>query len=196
MTFAWAGFNSKLNSSMKRVFILFTVPIMLTFSGCGPLAPMDPPGGQPAESNSQPIGQAAVEVEASSTAPTPTPALISAETAQIAIEDTLEAIASGSGETPPDAAVDFGMADIAIIRPGQFSRHRSPIRLVVNLVPGEDRAVEITLYGEDGRKLFNETGYAHPFDDPVNGNLIKDIESKQWRRPGGSSSKCTTLTGG
>ncbi|MGD2027128.1 MAG: hypothetical protein PVI99_04860 [Anaerolineales bacterium] len=161
---------------MKNVFILFTGLLMLTISGCGSLVPMDPPGGQTAEPNSPPADQAAVEAEASSPAPTPTPALISAETARIAIEDTLEASTSGSGETPPVAAAEFGTADLAIIRPGQFSRHRSPIRLVVNLIPGEDRAVEITLYGEDGRVLFNETGYAHPFDDPINGNLIKDIE--------------------
>jgi len=72
--------------------------------------------------------------------------------------------------------VDFGTAELAIIRPGQLSKHTSPIRLNVNLRPGPDRLVEITLYGEDGRIILQEADYAHPFDDPVNGNLIKDLE--------------------
>lgn len=155
--------------------LLFGLPLLF-LSGCGQLQLMDSSASQPTEPGNRQSMQAAVELEASDPAPTPTPMLIPVETIQIAIEDTQEALQTGLQDDSQDNAIDFGTPEITIIRPGQFSRHRSPIRLVANLAPGEDRAVEITLYGEDGRIIFTETGYAHPFDDPINGNLIKDFE--------------------
>ncbi|MCB2178792.1 hypothetical protein KQH61_05210 [bacterium] len=112
------------------------------------------------------------ETPAPTLIPTNTPALL--PTSQSTSADETLAVIEETAQ--PENAIDFGTAELAIIRPGQLSRLVSPIRVIVNLKPGPDRLIEMTLYGEDGRILFNEADYAHPFDDPVNGNLIKDLE--------------------
>jgi hypothetical protein len=90
----------------------------------------------------------------------------------------LESQPVGSSEPQPDAnqEIDFGTADLAIIRPGQLSRHTSPIRVIANLDTILPLETEITLYGEDGRVLASKTLWSNPYSDPINGNLITDIE--------------------
>lgn len=70
---------------------------------------------------------------------------------------------------------DFGIAAINILRPGQYSRLTSPIRVIANLQTGNDLDVILTLFGEDGRVLANKNIDAKPYDDPLNGNLITDV---------------------
>ena len=72
--------------------------------------------------------------------------------------------------------IDFGPADLAIIRPGQLSRHTSPIRIIANLNTTLPLETEITLYGEDGRVMFSKVLWSKPYNDPINGNLITDLE--------------------
>lgn len=125
------------------------------------------PDSLPAEATQEPT-------TAEAALPTNTPALLPTSanaTDEPSVSDQTESTPADQSHTQ----ADFGTAELAIIRPGQLSRLISPIRLIVNLRPGPDRLVEITLYGEDGRVLFQEADYAHPFDDPLNGNLIKDL---------------------
>jgi hypothetical protein len=89
-------------------------------------------------------------------------------------------------ETPPPSDVvqpdesqnliDFSPADLAIIRPGQLSRHNSPIRIIANLNTTLPMETKITLYGEDGREIFSKFLWSKPYNDPINGNLITDLE--------------------
>ena len=74
-----------------------------------------------------------------------------------------------------DQTPDFGVSVINILQPGQFSRLVSPIRILSNLQTGEDRRVQITLYGEDGRIVAEKNFTARPYDDPKNGNLITEL---------------------
>ncbi len=76
----------------------------------------------------------------------------------------------------PVESVEFGLAAINILRPGQLSLHTSPIRIIANLATPYTLHATITLYGEDGRTILEETRYPLPYDDPVNGNLITEIE--------------------
>ena len=69
-----------------------------------------------------------------------------------------------------------GTAEIAILRPGQYSRLFSPIRLIASFSNETDTTALITLYGEDGRVLADRKFEILPYDDPVNGNLITDLE--------------------
>jgi hypothetical protein len=77
-----------------------------------------------------------------------------------------------SGESPTIP----GTAEIAILRPGQYSRLVSPIRLIASFSNPDDTDTFITLYGEDGRILADRKFEILPYDDPVNGNVITDLE--------------------
>ncbi|MEJ2759629.1 MAG: hypothetical protein P8046_14205 [Anaerolineales bacterium] len=161
---------------IPNIFLLAGIVFVL-MAGCAPIGKVDSPvQNNPAATPDALPAEAIPEPPAAAAAvPTSTPALL--PTSADATDDT--PISDQTGNTPADqspAHVDFGNSEIAIIRPGQLSRHVSPIRLIVNLRPGPDRLVEITLYGEDGRIILHEEDYAHPFDDPLNGNLIKDLE--------------------
>jgi hypothetical protein len=115
--------------------------------------------------------------------PTATPTAITMPTAQPA-----QATESSSTDiTAPDSiptldstaeaqSEGFGTAPINILQPGQFSRIISPIRVIANVQTGDDLQVQMALYGEDGRVVANKTLYANPYDDPLNGNFITDIE--------------------
>ena len=126
----------------------------------------------PSASNQPLPAQAESQVLSSDAASTP---------AQIPMEDrlptrvTMEApCANHVAETPP--AIDFGTADLAIVRPGKLSRHTSPIRVIANLNTTLPMQTEITLFGEDGRVLASKMLWSKPYNDPINGNLITDIE--------------------
>lgn len=150
--------------------------LFLMLTGCTALDQSLQPDTPAKETLATPDQQQALTEETPllTLAPTNTPALLpTTQSLATGTEALPQSIESSVGQA---TAVDFGTAELAIIRPGQLSRHTSPIRLNVNLRPGPDRLVEITLYGEDGRVLLQEADYAHPFDDPVNGNLIKDLE--------------------
>jgi hypothetical protein len=69
-----------------------------------------------------------------------------------------------------------GTAEIAILRPGQYSRLVSPIRLIASFSNPDDTNTFINLYGEDGRVLAERKFEILPYDDPVNGNVITDLE--------------------
>lgn len=159
---------------IKTLTGLSAAGLFLLLGGCKALETLPQTNGQAREAlMDQP--DAALPTEETSVPtplPTNTPALLLPTSQSAPADETLEVI---EVTTQPEAAVDFGTAEIAIIRPGQLSRLVSPMRVNINLKPGPDRLVEITLYGEDGRVIFNEAAYAHPFDDPVNGNLIKDL---------------------
>lgn len=104
---------------------------------------------------------------------TSTPALIPLGTNTVSLE-ALPTAADQTEEAQPQ--VDFGIADLAIIRPGQLSRHTSPIRVIANFSTLQPFETEITLYGEDGRVLASKTLWSKPYNDPINGNLITDVE--------------------
>lgn len=116
---------------------------------------------------------AEAEMSSDNPAATHTPATIPIET-QSAPAQTLAPPAPAQQEVP--IQIDFGTADLAIIRPGQLSRHTSPIRLIANLNTLLPLETEITLYGEDGRVLSSKQLWSKPYNDPINGNLITDIE--------------------
>lgn len=118
-----------------------------------------------------------VSTEAASSASNPaatiSPAIIPVETSSVQAQ-TLDAPDPGQAEAP--VQIDFGTADLAIIRPGQLSRHTSPIRIIANLNTFLSKETEITLFGEDGRVLASKQLWSKPYNDPINGNLITDIE--------------------
>lgn len=162
-------------SVIKMLFGLSAVIIFLLLGSCTVLDAQQQAGdgNQSPSSTQEEQDLTPGETATPTLVPTNTPAMLLLPTSQNAPSDeNQEAIESTA---LPEEEVDFGTAEIAIIRPGQLSRLASPIRAIVNLRPGPDRLVEITLYGEDGRILYNEADYAHPFDDPVNGNMIKDL---------------------
>ena len=105
---------------------------------------------------------------------TNTPFLIPDETAAVPLES--QPVGSSEPQAEANQEIDFGTADLVIIRPGQLSRHTSPIRVIANLNTIAPLETEITLYGEDGRVLASKTLWSNPYSDPINGNLITDIE--------------------
>jgi len=164
------------HTKLTPLIRFFAQIAFVLLAGCAPIGEPGSPAQNSAAATPDALpDEATPEPTAAETAaPTNTPALL--PTSGIEIE---EPTFGQTGSTPADqspAKVNFGTAEIAIIRPGQLSRHTSPIRLIVNLRPGPDRLVEVTLYGEDGRIILQESDYAHPFEDPVNGNLIKDLD--------------------
>ncbi len=105
---------------------------------------------------------------------TNTPVLIPNQTAAAPLES--QPVGSSEPQSDTNQNIEFGTADLAIIRPGQLSRHTSPIRVIANLNSILPLETEITLYGEDGRVLASKTLWSNPYSDPINGNLITDIE--------------------
>ena len=150
---------------MNRVLILILV---LLLSGCAALEPLPLPTALPESQSTLPAAGDAPPVDADPD-PTATPARLPT----LAIEDT----ASPVEQTESAAEIGIpGSAEIAILRPGQLSRHTSPIRVLANLSNETDSEATITLYGEDSRVLAQRDYYVLPYLDPVNGNVILEME--------------------
>lgn len=150
---------------MNRILILILV---LLLSGCAALEPIPLPAALPEQQPTLPADGDGPPVEADPD-PTATPARLPT----LAIEDT----ASPAEQTESAAEVGIsGIAEIAILRPGQLSRHTSPIRVLASLSNETDTETMITLYGEDSRVLAQREYDVLPYLDPVNGNVILEME--------------------
>lgn len=159
--------------------ILLALSLSLSLAACSATAPPEAAQTQSVQpvvaSNPSPTPLVSTQAAGSSSilAATNTPAIIPVSTNSVQAQ-TLISPDSGQAEAP--VQIDFGTADLAIIRPGQFSRHTSPIRIIANLNTLLPLETEITLYGEDGRVLASKQLWSKPYNDPINGNLITDIE--------------------
>jgi hypothetical protein len=153
---------------MNRVLILI---ILLLLAGCAPLQPAPPrPTEPPQVQPTQPLEpDAEPPVEAGPEA-SPTPALL--PTLVGADPQT----APSETDQPANSTVIPGTAEIAILRPGQFSRHTSPMRILASVSNPDDTRVAITLYGEDSRVLAQRVYDVLPYQDPLNGNVILEME--------------------
>lgn len=150
---------------MNRVLILI---IVLLLSGCAALEPLPLPTALP---ESQPTLLA--DGDAPPVDAEPEPSATPARLPTLAIQDT----ASPAEQTESAAEIGIpGIAEIAILRPGQLSRHTSPIRVLASLSNEADTETMITLYGEDGRVLAQREYAVLPYPDPVNGNVILEME--------------------
>lgn len=152
---------------MKRILPLL---LILLLAACAPLetAPIQPsPTQTPVEEAAQPIPDAAAPPEdAPQQEAAPTLPVNQIPDPQVLPEDAAPSA---------DLAIS-GVSEIAILRPGQYSRLISPIRLIASFSNPEDTHAFITLYGEDGRTLAERKFEILPYDDPVNGNVITDLE--------------------
>ncbi len=150
---------------MNRLLILILV---LLLSGCAALEPLPLPTALPESQPTLPADGDAPPTDAD-LEPTATPARLPT----LATED----IASPADQTENAAEIGIpGTAEIVILRPGQLSRHTSPIRVLANLSNEIDAEATITLYGEDSRVLAQRNYNVLPYPDPVNGNVILEME--------------------
>ena len=162
---------------LTTIFLVISLAASLT--ACGPASSPETVQSESVQmgdpSKTPPTPMISTEAASSETIPsaTDTPAPIPVDTNSVQAQ-TLNAPASAMQETP--VQIDFGTADLAIVRPGQLSRHTSPIRVIANLNTLLSKETEITLYGEDGRVLASKRLWSKPYNDPINGNLITDID--------------------
>ncbi|HKJ27368.1 MAG TPA: hypothetical protein VJ965_07005 [Anaerolineales bacterium] len=168
--------------SLQNNLILWVTAIWLMvaiMAGCAPASPT-PPSAPTETKPEQPASTANTPDETETMPPSeptrqPTtlvmPTAIPAQATPAGTEIDLAAEIT----LTPDA-FNFGVAPIHIIQPGQFSRVTSPVRVLANVQTGDDFRVQMALYGEDGQVLANKTINANPYDDPLNGNLITDME--------------------
>ena len=159
--------------------ILLAISLAASLTACSAASPPEAVQTQSVQpedlTKSPPTPVASPEAVNSESHPaaTHTPALIPVETNSEQVQ-TLNAPDPDQAEAP--LQIDFGTADLAIVRPGQLSRHTSPIRIIANLNTFLSKETEITLYGEDGRVLASKRLWSKPYNDPINGNLITDID--------------------
>ncbi|MBN2043832.1 MAG: hypothetical protein JW757_02330 [Anaerolineales bacterium] len=157
---------------MKRTLLTLLLLILLT--AC---APVPPPSGQPVIEQIITESQQPTQENPPPKEPASQQEAISTLSAnQI---DSLSQDQPVQTEDRSYSANNFtipGTAEIAILRPGQYSRLVSPIRLIASFSNPEDALTFITLYGEDGRVLAERKFDILPYDDPVNGNVITDLE--------------------
>ena len=155
---------------MKRALFL---TIILILTGCTALQPAPPPANPTPDvvPEEQPFENPAL-LETSLPDSTSTPALLPTQ-----IENITEITANQTTEAASDQPLTItGLSEIAILRPGQLSRHNSPIRVLASFSNEADTRTIITLYGEDSRVLAQRTFDILPYQDPINGNVILDFE--------------------
>jgi hypothetical protein len=154
---------------MKRYFFFVLILIM---TGCTALEPAPVrPTGAPATLTPLPVLD---QLDTADILPDPTEAAVSVPT--LGAPQTEGGLNLTSPENPSEMVSIPGTAEIAIIRPGQFSRLTSPIRVIASLSNEEDTQTLITLHGEDGRVLAQRNFDVLSYLDPVNGNVILDME--------------------
>lgn len=153
-------------------YLIFTLAVLLV--SCTP-SQTSAPAADPPENTSTPT-----PAEPTPTlTPTATRALLPTLTPQPTNTQAQPARPDQAAAPEPDtSAPDFGLAAVNFLQPGQYSRLVSPIRILANLQTSSARKVQITLFGEDGRIVAEKEIYAKPYDDPLNGNLITDIDFK------------------
>jgi hypothetical protein len=155
---------------MKPAILL---SLILILTGCTALQPALPPVNPKPDAvpDEQPV-ESPTQQEGSLPDLTPTSALLATlmeSNPETAPDQTTET-AEGQPLTIPD------ISEIAILRPGQLSRHTSPIRVLASFSNEADSRTIITLYGEDSRVLAQRNFDILPYQDPVNGNVILDLD--------------------
>jgi hypothetical protein len=141
---------------------------VLALTSCAPLPGSSLPAGEP--TLAAPDGSQGL-IETDTVAPTATPATLPVRDTPTPAAEKNPAI-TPAAETPTIP----GIAEIAILRPGQLSRLASPLRVIASLSDPADSRVLVSLYGEDGRTLAERVFNVLPYNDPINGNVILDLE--------------------
>lgn len=158
---------------MPYPILLLALLILLGLAACGPL----PPVSQPATYTSTPDATIAATPDGTPELPAPTAsATAEPEPTPVSSPVITPELPTPAQTEPAGAEIDFGPAEISIIRPGQLSRVSSPVRVIIALANGNSRLVQFSLIGEDGRAITTFKDWTLPYLDPVNGNLTKDIE--------------------
>ena len=164
--------------------------LIITLGGCS-LMPQSQPRSQalPPAASSQPIDSAVptselVPVEQITDLPTHAATTTSEpQPAETSILSTSEALTSEPTEAAVvdfqalfDSDAAFEQAEILIKRPGHLSRMTSPFMVIAYVDPLEDRLVQVSLLGEDGRTLAEKKVKIMSFLGLDNGNMITELE--------------------
>ena len=160
---------------MKRILPLL---LLILLAACAPLTPIPgqpAPTQTPVEQPAQPTPDAVAPAESASQPDATGPQQEAAPTLPVNKIPDPQVLPLDSDYSAYDFTIS-GTAEIAILRPGQYSRLTSPIRLIASFSNEADTDCYITLYGEDGRILAERKFEILPYDDPVNGNVIIDLE--------------------
>ena len=148
--------------------LIASLMLMLLVAGCGlspatsPLPDASPPSTPTTVSSAD--GNQTDQ-------PTPTPAVLQVRNTPLPTFDNQQ-----PGPSESTVPLIAGVSEIAILRPGQLSRLSSPLRVIASLSNPTDSRVLISLYGEDGRTLAERVFDVLPYNDPINGNVILDLD--------------------
>ncbi len=151
----------------KRILVVFLV-LVFTLTACGPLLKSPIPAATPTLGDVMqwPTGTGAVTLTAKPTvAITPTPRVATTEPTPIdlAPNSTQTVIVLEQPTVEPTVENDVTLDDlklpnslVQIEEPGDLSQLASPIRVMASVFPGDGGLVNVQLFGENGRLIFEQ----------------------------------------